>query len=156
MIWLACLWTAAFAQNWSLHRLELISDDPGLWLNHELPGLVHRPGTAALRFVGQVQPTLNTPWSWKKGELRLGLSLACVSLSWERAVRDSLDVGVGVQTALGLPRGMMGGIAWRRGAIRIGGGLSVLSAASWSQPDYGTWETLPTLSVAWLRRKENP
>jgi hypothetical protein len=128
----------------SFDRVDLISEDPGLWLNYDVPlADVYWPRTG-YRFLEQVKPV----WHIAAVEgLYVGASLRSQSLVYE----GSLGLGhglywtAGLQTALLLPRGALAGLAWRGGPFRIGVGVSLLTAATWSRPDWSHGWLLPTL-----------
>jgi hypothetical protein len=128
-----------------LERVDVISEDPGLWLSNEAPRLLVDPVTPAIRFVMQVKPVWSTP---VRG-LSFGVSIASQSLVYEYPLLESarLSLSVGLQTRLLLPRGALVGLAWRVGPVRIGAGLSVFSEASWANISYRTWTVLPTLGL---------
>ncbi len=130
----------------SFDRVDVVSEDPGLWLNYDVPyAHVYWPRTG-YRFLEQVKPV----WRIRALEgLHLGVSLRSQSLVYERSlgVGHGLYWTAGVQTALLLPRGALGGLAWRRGHFRLGVGVSLLSSATWARPEWTHWQLLPTLGL---------
>ena len=127
-----------------LDRVEVLSDDPGTWIHYELPMAHLRPSTAALRLIEQIQPIWNTPWEG----VRIGTSLAVQTIQFEQPMGASnLGWGVGLQTKLLCPRGVIGSLYWNHDRIHLGFGLSVASQASWQHPDWRQWNALPTASV---------
>jgi hypothetical protein len=126
-------------------RVDVLSEDPGLWLYQEAPRLGVDPVTPTVRFLTQVKAVWTTPVPG----LGFGVSLASQSLVYEYPlVREAhLSLSLGLQTRLLLPRGAMAGLAWRAGPVRLGVSLSVFSEASWSRVDYGQWTVLPTLGL---------
>lgn len=138
-------------------RVDVISEDPGLWVSNEAPRLIADPLTPTIRFLMQVKPVWRTP---VKG-LSFGISLGSQSLVYEHPVlalapalasvpilaSARLSVSVGLQTRLLLPRGALVGLSWWMGPVRIGAGLSVFSEASWNHVDYRTWTAIPTLGL---------
>ena len=127
-------------------RVDVLSEDPGLWLNHDLPlASVYWPRTG-YRLLEQVKPV----WRIAAVEgLHVGVSLRSQSLVYERSLGlgHGLFWTVGLQTSLLLPRGALAGLAWRRGRFRVGVGVSLLSAASWRRPDWTDGWLLPTLGL---------
>lgn len=127
-------------------RVDVLSEDPGLWLNYDLPlARVYLPRTG-YRLLEQVKPV----WRIAAVEgLHVGVSLRSQSLVYERSlgVGHGLFWTAGVQTALLLPRGALGGLAWRRGYFRVGVGVSLLSRATWALPEWKRWQLLPTLGL---------
>lgn len=133
-------------------RVDVISEDPGLWLSTEVPRLIADPLTPTLRFLEQVKPVWRTP---VKG-LSFGISVGSQSLVYEYPILRSLhpilesarlSVSVGLQTRLLLPRGALAGLSWWMGPVRIGAGVSVFSEASWSDINYLTWTVIPTVGL---------
>ena len=131
-------------------RVDVLSEDPGLWLNHDLPfASVYWPRTG-YRLLEQVKPV----WRIRAVQgLHVGVSLSSQSLVYEHplgvgwGLSQGLSWSVGVQTALGLPRGALAGLAWRRGPFRVGLGVSLLSSATWARPEWTYWWVLPTLGL---------
>jgi hypothetical protein len=135
-------------------RVDVISEDPGLWLYQEAPRLKVDRLTPTVRFLTQVKVVFSTP---KQG-LSFGLSLDSQSLTYERPLlpRANLALSMGLQTRLLLPRGLLVGLAWRAGPVRLGLSLSVFSEATWSRVNYRYWTALPTLGVGFGRSPEPP
>jgi hypothetical protein len=131
-----------------LERVEILSEDPGSWLHHELPLAHHRPSTAALRFIEQVQPVWRTPW---KGTL-IGTSLTVQTIQFEKSMGENgLSWSAGVQTKLLCPRGIVAAIHWERNRLHLIAGLSASSMASWQNMHWGTWSVLPTAGIGLSR-----
>ncbi|MBN1209365.1 MAG: hypothetical protein JXB05_31225 [Myxococcaceae bacterium] len=133
-------------------RVDVLSEDPGLWLHQELPRLGVDALTPTVRFLTQVKGVWSTP---VRG-LDFGVSLGSQSLVYEYPLlpRANLALSLGLQTRLLLPRGALVGVAWRAGPVRLGLGLSVFSEATWSRVDYSYWTALPTLGLGFGRSPE--
>ena len=132
-----------------LDRIELLADDPGTFLNWELPMLGARPGITLVRFAEQVQPVWHTPWDgWT-----VGTSLSTQSLGYAQALGPSAKLGwrAGLQTRLLLPSGVVSTLWWRGEHIELAGGISLISDASWRRPSWSSWQALPTASVSLVR-----
>lgn len=144
---MAVLWLGAAGVQGQvgLERVDVLSEDPGLWLHYEAGRLGVDPLTPTLRFLAQVKPV----WSLPVKGLSVGTSLASQSLVYEHPLVESarLSLSVGVQTRLLLPRGVLVGLAWRAGPLRLGVSLSAFSEASWARVDYRYWTVLPTVGV---------
>lgn len=143
---LAALAAPARAEaGWGFDRVDIVSEDPGTWLNYELPVAGTYPTRAALRFVTQIRPVWTTPIEG----LTFGTSIQSQSLSYERPLPflPQLHWNVTLQTRLLLPRGVNAGLAWRWKWFRIGAGVSASTAASWSAIDYRAWNVLPVLGI---------
>lgn len=139
----------AQADDFGFDRVDLISEDTGLWLNHELTSAGAYPTRAALRFVTQVKVVFRLPGL--EG-LRAGASLSSQSVSLERPIElgfvpDGFYWHAGLQTRLLMPRGVFGGVAYRWKRLRIGAGVSALSGASWATPTWASWTVVPTLGL---------
>ena len=149
MIALALLGAATAGTH--LDRVELISVDPGVWLNYDLPTLVTRPTSTTVRLVQQVQPVLALP---PEG-LHLGLSLTSQSVSWEQPFAESRwGWAAGVTTLFALPRGAFAEATVDLGPVRLGLGGSLMSQASWARlSGYDTWDPLLGATVGLLTRK---
>ena len=143
MIWMTLI-AGALAAPVQFDRVDLLADDPGVWMNDDLQRFSQTPRLASIRFVGQVKAVLSLP----KG-IYLGASLSSQSLTIERLIAPNLPVYgyAGVQTSLLLPRGAQVGLAIRQGGFRVSAGLSGLSSATWARPDWSVWTLLPTLAV---------
>ena len=141
MIGLFLSTTMAVAGTISLDRVEILSDDPGTWLHYELPLARHRPATAALLFIEQVQPVWQTPWR----DVRVGTSLSVQTIQIERPLGSTpLQWSAGLQTALLCPRGIVAGIHGEWGRFHLSAGLSASSMASWQNRSWSQWTMLPT------------
>jgi hypothetical protein len=126
-------------------RVDILSEDPGFWINDELPNVLAYPLRPALRFVMQVKVVWSTP---VRG-LTIGTSVSSQSVHYERNIFgfESVTVGAGLQTALLLPRGLWVDVAWHRGPYRLALGLSTISDASWGNLRWDSWRFLPTVGV---------
>ena len=111
--------------------------------------LVQKHGITAVRFLEQVQPVWRTPWP----QLMLGTSLSSQSLTWEQPFTAGSSWGWrgGIQTQTLLPRGLILAGWWRGQHLEVAGGLSLLSGASWRQPDWRHWQAIPTLGLSLVR-----
>lgn len=140
---IALLLGLAVAAPVRFDRVDLLSETSGTWLHDELPRAGTAPTVVGLRYLEQVQPVLGFG-EW----VQLGLALRTQSLRVERVLGDSRwAVNGGVQLHAGLPNGLVAGLAWRQGPVRIGGGLSLTSGATWARPVYEGWRTLPVLGL---------
>ncbi len=128
-----------------LARVELLSEDPGTWIHHELPLAHLRPATASVRLLEQVQPVWHTPWEG----VTIGTSLAIQTVQLERPLKghEQLSWSAGVQTKLLCPRGLVGGLHWTRGRLHLIGGISLSSMATWQNPHWTEWSLLPTAGI---------
>jgi hypothetical protein len=137
-------------------RVDILSEDPGTWLHYDLPYAGTYPTAPAIRFIAQVKPVWRTP---VRG-LYVGTSLASQSAVLERPVFltdcHGLYWSAGLQTRLLLPAGLMGGVAWRYGPLRVGAGLSLVSTASWRHRNWTQWSALPTVGIGIGRRYQAP
>jgi hypothetical protein len=145
----AAMVLAAEPASVRLERVDVLSEDPGLWLHQEVPRLKVDPLTPAVRFLTQVKLVWSTP---VRG-LGFGVSLQSQSLVYEHPLvpEANLSLSVGLQTRLLLPRGALVGLAWRAGPVRLGLGLSLFSEATWSRVEYSQWTVLPTVGLGFGR-----
>lgn len=141
---IALLAVAALAAPFGLDRVDLVSEDSA-WLVDELPRAGIASRTVAFRYAQQVQPTWFTP---VKG-LTVGTSVRAVSLQLEQRLSrpGGLYGSAALVTRFGLPHGARVGLAVRKGPLRVGGSVALLSTATWSTPEWTTWRVLPTLGV---------
>jgi endonuclease/exonuclease/phosphatase family metal-dependent hydrolase len=111
-----------------LERVDVLSEDPGLWLSQEAPRLGVDALTPAVRFLTQVKVVWSTP---VRG-LGFGVSVESQSLVYEYPLlrEQNLALSMGLQTHLLLPRGALLGVAWRAGPVRLGLSLRVFSKAT--------------------------
>lgn len=139
----------ASARGVRLERVDVLSEDTGLWLYQEAPRLTVDPLTPTVRFLTQVK----TVWSTPVRGLDFGVSLSSQSLVYEHPLvpEANLSLSMGLQTHLLLPRGAMVGLAWRAGPVRLGLSLSAFSEASWAHVSYRHWTVLPTLGLGFGR-----
>ena len=148
MMWAALglsslLFTAASAEV-RLVRVEILSEDPGTWLHHELPMASSRPSTAAVRLLEQIQPVWQSPWP----DILIGTSLTVQTVQLERDLGElPLSWSAGVQTALLCPRGVVGAIHWKKQKLHLSAGLSLSSMASWQHRRWNQWTLLPTAGI---------
>lgn len=152
--WLAVA-SAIAAPRFGVDRVDVLSEDPGLWLADEAPRLGTATSSSALRFVEQ----LKISWQLPVDGWFVGTSLASQSVVVERPVwtlshadpASGLLVTGGLQTKALLPRGALVGVAWRHGPVRVGLSLNAVSSASWARPDWTVWRVLPGLGVGFGR-----
>jgi len=139
----------ALAAPFGLDRVDVLSEGSPTWAHYELPRLTTAGRFVAVRFIEQIEPVLFLP---AEG-LTLGVSMRAVRVHWERTVlgTDSLYVGGGVLTTLGLPNGGQIGAAWRPGRVRVGVSVSALSSASWRRRDWTVWHVLPAVGLGFGR-----
>lgn len=141
---IALLAGAALAGSVGFERVDVLSEDPGLWLRDSTPWAPAVSTTgSAVRFATQVKVV----WFLPVEGLTVGTSVQSQSLHLERPVWRSVSVGGGVQTALGLPRGALAGVAVRHGKLRVGLSLNALSGATWARPEWTSWRVLPGVGV---------
>jgi hypothetical protein len=135
-------------------RVDVLSEDPGVWLLHDAPRLKVDRLTPVVRFLSQVKGVWSTP---VRG-LGFGVSVGSQSLVYEYPLlpRANLALSMGLQTRLLLPHGALVGVAWRAGPVRLGLSLSVFSEATWSRLNYQYWTALPTLGLGFGRSPEPP
>jgi hypothetical protein len=137
--------TAALAGPIRIDRIDIISEDPSIWINDDAARFRYTPRMGALRFLAQVKTVVELPMDG----VYFGASVSSQSLVVERLVLPKLPIYsyAGVQTNLLLPRGVMGGLAVKSGPIRVGLGFSGLSSATWARPDWSVWTWLPAIGV---------
>lgn len=146
---------SAAAAPVSLERVDLLSEDPGTWLNYEAPQLqLATADMAAVRFVAQLKPVFTTPVQG----LYVGTSLTSQSLVYESPLSEGPDIYVtaGLQTRLLLPAGVLMGVAWRGGPLRVGLSVSMLSEATWVRPSWSSWTVMPSLGLGIVRKAHRP
>ena len=126
-------------------RVDLLSEDPGVWLHYDAPMLTLNTSASALRFVEQ----LKFVWTLPMTGFYLGTSIASQSLVSESPLLQNTGLFLtgGVQTRLLLPRGATVGLAWRAGPVRLGLSLNAQSTASWARPNWSEWSVLPTFGL---------
>ncbi len=138
--------------SFGFERVDILSEDPGTWLHYDLPYAGVFPTSPAMRFLTQIKVVWRTPL---RG-LYVGTSVRSISAVLEVPLfttdRHGLHLTAGAQSRLLLPSGVMTGLAWRWGPLRLGAGLSVLSAASWSNRRWTQWSFLPTVGIGVGRR----
>lgn len=132
-----------------IDRVDVVSEDPGLWVSQELPRLGQTPQLVGVRFLTQIKPVIWTPVPG----LAVGLSMQSQSVLLERPVLPALGVQAtgGLITRAGLPAGGMIGAAWRPGKVRLGLSLIGLSSANWARPAWTSWRVLPGVGVGFGR-----
>lgn len=127
-----------------LARVDVLAEDPGTWLNYDLPMASVAATQTAVRFVEQVSFVVATPHE----DVDIGLSVASQSVRWERKVWKDLDLHGGLSTSLLLPRGAFAGAGWTLAdRVHVGLGVSALSGATWARPDWTHWTVMPTAGV---------
>lgn len=126
-------------------RVDLISEDPGTWLNDDLPMVKVNGIATALRFVTQIKTVIQLPVE----NLYLGLSLQSQSLAYEAPLvkGGAFFWSVALQTRYLMPTGAFAGLAWRCSRIRLAAGVSAASSASWARPNWSHWSVVPTLGI---------
>lgn len=127
-------------------RVDIVSEDPGLWLNYDVPAARAYPISTGVRLLKQVKPVVRIV---PVEGLYAGVSLQSQSVTYEGKLlpQYGLTWSAGVQTRLLLPTGAFGGVAWRVWRMRFGLGVSAISAASWARPDWTNWKVLPTVGI---------
>ena len=148
MIW-ALLVCVALGGPIRFDRVDLIAEDPSLWVNDDLARLSHVPRLGAVRYVSQVKVVFELPGDG----VYFGSSLSSQSIVGERLIVSKLPIYgyAGMQAGLFLPRGFVGGLAYREGPLRIGIGFSALSSATWRRPDWSVWSWLPAVGIGFGR-----
>jgi hypothetical protein len=137
--------TAQAQPGFGFDRVDIVSEDPGVWLHYDAPMLGMNAATSAVRLIEQLKPV----WTLPVKGLYLGTSISSQSLVYEHALlpKHGLFVTGGLQTRLLMPRGALAGVAWRFGRFRVGVSLSALSTSSWARPNWSTWSFLPTFGL---------
>ena len=130
-------------------RVDVLSEDPGLWVNDDLLRIQQTPRIGVIRYLGQVKVVLSMPVDG----VYFGASLASQSLVVEQLLVPKWPVFgyAGVQSSLLLPRGLQAGLSFRHGGLRVGAGISGLSSATWARPDWTVWTFLPTIGLGFGR-----
>ncbi|MBN2798868.1 MAG: hypothetical protein JXX28_06935 [Deltaproteobacteria bacterium] len=145
---IALLTTLAFAGGpIGFDRIDLLAEDPGTWLAYDAGS--GNTTAIGVRFITQVKPVWTTPVDG----LTVGTSLSSQSLVYEHPLVGGLSLGGGVQTRLMLPAGAVASFSYWAGPVRVAGGLSVLSSASWANPSWASWHALPTVGLGVGRRR---
>ena len=136
----------------AFERVDVLSEEPGMWVNHELPMVGASPLTVGVRFLEQVKVV----WATPVPGLGIGTSVASQSVVYERSLLARYDVSwsVGLHTKLLLPRGVFGGLAWRWRRLRVALGVSLTSSASWARLDWSHWTVVPTVGLGVGRRRD--
>jgi hypothetical protein len=144
MIW-ALIISAAFGGPLRFDRVDLIAEDPALWVNDDLARLPQVPRLGPIRYLSQVKVVIELPMEG----VYFGTSLSSQSIVAERLIVSELPIYgySGIQAGLFLPRGIMGGLAYREGPLRVGIGFSALSSATWRRPDWSVWSWLPSVGI---------
>lgn len=131
-----------------LDRVEVVADDPGVFLTDELPLVAARPATTGLRLLAQVQPVVRLA-----PPLTLGVSLSALTPAVETPPGPTGFGGlVALPTRLGLPSGLVIAGTYRRGPLWVDLGLRASSGATWLHPRYGDLRVGPTLGIGWVPR----
>lgn len=132
------------AGDFSFDRVDIISEDPATFINYDLPNFGVNTTTSAIRFVEQIKLVFETPLEG----LSIGASIGSQSVFYEKPIKtSSFYYGAGIQSALLLPRGIFADLSWRPGPMRIALGVSMVSSATWTRPDWTAWDVLPTLGI---------
>jgi len=132
-----------------LDRVDVLSEDAGLFLHYHLPMTGAYAPMTALRFLEQVKVVLTLPVNG----LYAGASVASQSLAYEGALWRTGEDGRGLfwtaslHTRLLMPYGAHAGVAWRFGFMRLSLGASASSASTWARPSWSEWRVLPTLGL---------
>lgn len=128
-----------------LERVDLVSEDPGLWLIDEAPRSGISPRVTALRWLEQVRFGVAIP----EASLVVGLSVESQSVMVRRPLlkRAPVYAQVGVGSALGLPRGGLVGIEAWTGPVRFGLGVHAMSDARWARPRWDRWRVVPGVGI---------
>ena len=112
------LMSVAMASPLRFDRVDILAEDPALWVNDDLRRFDHSSRLGAVRFVTQVKVVAELPIEG----VYLGTSLSSQSLVAERLIVSKLPIYgyAGIQAGLFLPRGFMGGFAYRKGPETFG------------------------------------
>lgn len=140
--WLLCM-ALAEARPLGFDRIDLLSEDPGTFLDEHVARFGPSPTVTGIRYLEQVKVVVRLPVE----RVLLGVSAATQSLYVEQPIVGPVGMTIGVQTRLGLPRGGLVGAHARLGPLRLGLGANLLSAATWARPAWDTWRVLPGVGV---------
>lgn len=135
----------ALAGPISFDRVDLISEDPGTWINYEAPLLAGYATKGLVRWLTQLKPV----WKTSVPGLYFGISFISQSLSYESKIHPSSPINwtVSYQSQLLLPKGANLGLAWRKNSFRLAVGYSAVSESTWVRPAYRSWILLPTIGI---------
>jgi hypothetical protein len=148
---LPILTASALARPLSFDRIDLLSEDPGTFVDEQVARATHSPTVTGIRYAEQLKLVVALPWE----PVTVGLSAATQSVYLEPRLTDwGLGLTLGLQTRLLLPRGGLVGLHLRRGIVRVGLGANVLSAATYTRPAYDHWRVLPGVGFGLGRRAE--
>ena len=133
-------------------RVDVLSEEPATWVNHELPLIDVNFTTTAIRWAEQIKPVVSLPMR----HFYAGASISSLSLVYERPLIPAHELywGAGVHTRWLLPRGLFGGLAWRYSYFRLALGAIALSGTAWARPDWSHWLILPTIGIGIGREYE--
>jgi len=135
--------SVALAAPVGLDRVDVLSEDPGTFLDEHIARLGPSPTVTGIRFAEQLKVVVRSPVR----HLNVGLSVASQSLVWEPPLAWGVGLTAGVQTRMALPRGGIAGVHWRHGPLRLGLSANLLSGATWARPDWSQWRVLPGVGV---------
>ena len=144
--------SVAWAAPVGLDRVDVLSEDPGTFLDEHVARWGPSPTVTSIRFAEQLKVVIRTPVR----HLHLGLSAASQSLVWEPPLRWGLGLTAGVQTRWALPRGGVLGVHYRRGPLRFGLSANLLSGATWTRGDWSQWRVLPGVGVGFGPARKEP
>ena len=142
---MALLMSVAMASPLRFDRVDLLAEDPSMWVNDDLRRFTHISRIGAVRYVTQLKIVVELPFEG----LYVGTSLSSQSFVAERLLVSKLPIYgyAGMQSNLLLPRGIMGGLAYREGPLRVGIGFSAVSSATWRRMDWTVWSWLPAIGI---------
>jgi hypothetical protein len=126
-------------------RIDVLSEDPGFWLNDQAPVLLDDPLVGFGEWAQQVKVVLGTPVLG----LTVGASIESQSIHYERPIFGFQSVlwGGGLQTSLGLPRGVWVNVAWQQRFFRAALALSTVADISWWDLESRRIRFLPTIGI---------
>lgn len=140
---------AAATPSFGFERVDILSEDPGVWLHYEAPMIGVYAVAPLLRLVEQTKVVFHLPVE----NLYAGASITSQSLTYEQALSSEKGLfwSATLQTRLLFPRGLNLGLAWRTGRLRLGLSLSAFTDGSWSRPNGMAVTVVPTLGVGFGR-----
>ncbi|MBM7117933.1 hypothetical protein [Archangium primigenium] len=128
-------------------RVDLLSEDAGTFLHYDMPLAGAYTPEVALSFLQQVKVVAALPVGLYAGVSYASQSLSYEGMLWRSQEGRGLVWTTSLHTRLLLPYGAHAGLAWRVGPLRVGGGASLSTAATWARPDWKQWRVLPVLAV---------